>query len=773
MQHIAGQTAAITALMLLGLLGGGMPSAAAVESDAVVDFMEQGSSRYHQGDFAGAVDSWQSAANLSEKQNNPEARLTALLYQAKALQALGRRDAALSVLQSAAAVVETTRNPTQKSLLYARLGDLYLSIGQPDQAMAFLEKAEDLAIAADSKRALAGVLINTGVAHASRKDYADAMAAWDECRGLADQISDEAPALKSRVLINMARMSVRLGDPRAAIEALRNAMAALDDQPDDYGKGRDLVSLALLSMEGRRIWPDAADEMDPLALAALQRAGVIADDLKSAELTSLARGYTGRLYELRGRKEEALRLTHSALFYAQQSGTSPEIRYRLHWQAGRLHADAGNANAAIRSYRLAVEALTPIRQELAAGYRDRQDFFQEKIRPVYLELARLLLEKAQRRQDRASRESLLREGRDAMELLKTVELQEYFQDPCVSDLKTTTLEPEEMAPHTAVIYPIPFPEYLAILLMTRDAIDLYTVPVAATELDRTVRRFRRRLQNSRGEGFEEDGRTLHDWLIRPMEPALGQRDIDTLVIAPDGVLRLIPFSTLYDGERFLVQKYAMGTVPAITLTTARPADKKRGGVLLEGLSEARQGFASLPSVKQELSTLHDLMGGTVLLDENFTLDNLTRAFDDADYDIVHMATHGVFGGSADETFLLTHNEKLTMDRLEAIIDQTRRRGNQVELLTLSACQTALGDEWAAFGLAGIAVKAGVSSAVATLWFADDEAAFEIMTEFYRQLHQEKKSKSQALRLAQTRMIRDDRFHHPAFWAPFLLIGNWL
>jgi CHAT domain-containing protein len=166
------------------------------------------------------------------------------------------------------------------------------------------------------------------------------------------------------------------------------------------------------------------------------------------------------------------------------------------------------------------------------------------------------------------------------------------------------------------------------------------------------------------------------------------------------------------------------------------------------------------------------MGGTVLLDEAYTLENLDRTFATTDYRIVHMATHGVFGGSSDETFLLTHDDKLTMDRLEDLIGRTRRRGSQVDLLTLSACQTALGDEWAAFGLAGIAVKAGVSSAVATLWYADDEAAFEIMTDFYRRLRGAGDSKARALQQAQVRMIRDNRFDHPAFWAPFLLIGNW-
>lgn len=760
----------VPALLCLALLTGASPPAAAGATTAAA-LLEEGSARYRQGDFARAADSWRSAAALATEEADPAVRLEALLSQARALQALGHMDRALAVLQSATTAVEAAGDPAQKALFYARLGDLYLSLGRTETAFTFLEKGEDVATAGEAPYALAVVLNNTGIAHASRKDYVDAVAAWNECRYLLDRMAD-APDLRSRVLINLARVSLRLGNPRAAVTTIREALNAIGRRPDAHDKARDLISLGGIALEGRDIWPGSTGEMDRLALSALKGADAIAAGLDDPALRSLARGYLGRLYELGGRHETALRLTLSALFHAQQSGIAPEIRYRWHWQAGRLHEDTGDRDGAIRSYRLAVEALTPIRRELTTGYRDRRSLFQEKIRPVYLSLARLLLEKAAAQRGREARESLLREGRETMELLKTVELQEYFQDPCVADLESAPLQPEAMADQTAVIYPIPFRDELAIILITRDAADLFTVPVTAAELDRTVRRFRRRLQNSRGEGFREEGRRLYDWLIRPLEPTLSDRRIETLVVAPDGVLRLIPFAPLHDGDRFLIERYAVGTVPALTLTRAASPASRQGGVLLEGLSKARQGFASLPGVKEELKALQELMGGTVLLDEDYTLENLDRAFATTDHPIVHMATHGVFGGSSDETFLLTHDDKLTMDRLEDLIGRTRRRGNQVDLLTLSACQTALGDEWAAFGLAGIAVKAGVSSAVATLWYADDEAALEIMTDFYRHLQAAGEPKARALQQAQIRMIRDDRFDHPAFWAPFLLIGNW-
>ena len=114
-----------------------------------------------------------------------------------------------------------------------------------------------------------------------------------------------------------------------------------------------------------------------------------------------------------------------------------------------------------------------------------------------------------------------------------------------------------------------------------------------------------------------------------------------------------------------------------------------------------------------------------------------------------------------------------MNRLENLLQLSQSRDKPVELLTLSACQTAVGDERAALGLAGIAIKAGVRSALASLWFVNDEATSQLVIEFYKQLQNPALSKAQALQNAQKKLAAQRNFRHPAFWAPFLLIGNWL
>lgn len=199
-------------------------------------------------------------------------------------------------------------------------------------------------------------------------------------------------------------------------------------------------------------------------------------------------------------------------------------------------------------------------------------------------------------------------------------------------------------------------------------------------------------------------------------------------------------------------------------------------VLLTGLSEERiqnkMVFPSLPGVPAELQSIETITKGRKLMNQAYTLPELTREFKNEAYTVLHLATHGIFGGRAEDTFLLTYDGRMTMNRLESLIQTGMFRENNVDLLTLSACQTAQGNEQAAFGLAGIAVKAGVKSAIATLWSVDDAATSRLLSEYYRQYAAGGVSKAKALQIAQKKLIEQPRFWHPSFWSPFLLIGNW-
>jgi len=509
-----------------------------------------------------------------------------------------------------------------------------------------------------------------------------------------------------------------------------------------------------------------------IANRSMNTAKRIGELIQDKRILSQTNGQIGARLENGKHFSKSIRKTNQALFFAQEQD-QPYLIYLWQWQIARLFKAQGDMANAIRYYERAVKTLNPIHQKLLRGYRSQKNPFDTEIRPVYLELAEIYLHQADVMPDDASRERKLRQARDIMELLKAFELQDFFQDECIiKETEKVTLD--RTAPHTAVIYPIILPDRLALLLILPDGLKQIKTTVDSKTLKQTVLRLRKRLQTRTNNRFLYEARQLYDWIIRPMEDELAAQKVDTLIIAPDSALRLIPFSTFHDGKQFLVEKYALATVPAITLTKPERLEQKEEQILISGLSEAAQGFSPLPSVTAELHDIKEIMNGKVLLQNSgHTIDNLYRELENNAYSIVHLATHGVFGGTPEETFLLTYDGKLTMNRLEQLLGLRKYRNDKVELLVMSACQTALGDERAALGLAGLAVKAGVRSVIATLWFVDDEATSLAIREFYRQLKTPDISRAKALQNAQKKLISQDRYWHPLYWSPFLLIGNWM
>jgi CHAT domain-containing protein len=232
-------------------------------------------------------------------------------------------------------------------------------------------------------------------------------------------------------------------------------------------------------------------------------------------------------------------------------------------------------------------------------------------------------------------------------------------------------------------------------------------------------------------------------------------------------------AALHDGQRFLVERYAFVTAPGLTLVEPQSLTQRAAPeVLVNGLTEAVQDFPALPFVNEEMDELARVFGGARFLrDGEFRLPAFERALRGRAFSIVHIASHGEFDSDPKKSFLLTHDGRITLDRLEQVMKAARFREDPVELLTLSACRTAAGDDRASLGLAGIAVKAGARSALATLWYVNDQASSLLVADFYRGLREQ--SKAHALQAAQRALLSDPRFRHPGYWAPFLLIGNWL
>jgi CHAT domain-containing protein len=373
----------------------------------------------------------------------------------------------------------------------------------------------------------------------------------------------------------------------------------------------------------------------------------------------------------------------------------------------------------------------------------------------------------------------LRDARKTVETFKAAELRDYFRDDCVDAALKKDVEVDVVEPKALIIHPIVLPDRLELLMSQGGKLKNITVNVSAEKLTQEVNQLRFYLRKRQTDEYLEHAKIVYDWVVRPLEDEIKGRSIDTLVFVPDGALRTVPMAALHDGKQFLIQKYPVAVTPGLDLSDPKPLRREKVNVFAAGLSEAVQGFDALPNVPRELASIQRIYGGAPLVDKDYVMPRVEKELKDNRFNVVHIASHGVFSGDIDKTYLLTFDDKLTKERLDKYIGMFRFRDDPLELLTLSACETAEGDERAALGLAGIAVKAGARSALATLWNINDQATSILIEEFYRQLKDPGVSRAVALQRAQLKVLADPTlleghiYVHPTLWSPFLLINNWL
>jgi CHAT domain-containing protein len=732
--------------------------------------MAEGLRFFRGGEFEQAVLSWREASRLYETEEKFSQQSNALVHLAQTYQALGLYRDALQNVDLALALAEKSGDRTQAAIALAAAGDLYIATGPAEIARKYLDEAVRLARELNNQDLSASALNNLGNLLTQQKTYAEALAAYNESASLATTRNNHS--LLATALINAATASTNLKQHKQAKALLDKAMDRMRILEPSHDKAAALVNIGLGYLELRQNLGESRDSLFLLAHKSFSEAATIADSIGDRRTSSYAWGHLGRLYEEENRYQEALQLTRGAVFAAQQIN-APESLYRWEWQTGRLLRKSGNIDDAIGSYRRAVRTLQSIRPELTVSYGAPQTSFRETMGPVYFELVDLLLQRGASLQERKQVEPYLIEARETIELFKAAELRDYFRDDCVDTAlsKITTLD--VVAQTAVVIYPILLQDRTELLVSLPSGLKRVLVPVGADVLTEEVRQLRRRLEKRTTREYLPHAQKLYDWLIRPLETDLAAASIDTLVFVPDGALRTIPMAALHDGKQFLIAKYAVAITPSLNLSDPQPLKRENMKVLAVGVTEAVQGFPALPNVTAELQELQSLLGSQNLVNREFLSANLEKKLREEQFSVVHVASHGEFGNDVENTFLLTFDEKLSLDRLNGMVGVFRFRDDPLELLTLSACDTAAGDDRAALGLAGMAIKAGARSALATLWNINDEAAVGLVVDFYRQIKNPQISRSVALQQAQLKLIENPRYEHPGFWSAFLMINNWL
>ncbi|MEQ8381586.1 MAG: CHAT domain-containing protein [Coleofasciculus sp. A1-SPW-01] len=294
--------------------------------------------------------------------------------------------------------------------------------------------------------------------------------------------------------------------------------------------------------------------------------------------------------------------------------------------------------------------------------------------------------------------------------------------------------------------------------------------------------------------YQRYAQQLYQWLIAPLETELKTQEINNLAFIMDQGLRSLPLAVLHDGDKFIIEQYSIGFMPSLSLTDTRYRDVRDVQVLAMGASQFTDQNP-LPAVPTELSAIAtQLWQGKSFLNEDFTAANLKTARASQPFGIIHLATHGEFkSGQPSSSYIQFWDRKLKLSDIR----QLGLHDPTVELMVLSACRTALGDAEAELGFTGLAVQAGVKSALGSLWYVSDEGTLGLMTGFYEQL-QQSPLKAEALRQAQLAMIRGQvrleegylvtpnrrialppelanlpskELTHPYYWSAFTLVGS--
>ncbi len=794
-----------------------------------------GSFQLSQGQAEQAFITWQQAIDRYQQVNDQAGVVRAQINQAQALRSAGLYRRAKTLLQQVSQTLEKQTDPAVKASGLINYGDALRLMGNLEQSQKVLEQGLKLAqqqVIADSATAYMS-LGNTAraqmSANSTRPQPMDAalhyyqQAAdlapnltikvqaqlnqlsllvdnkfWEGAQRLTQQLLPEIPALpasrtKTYAQISYARNLIQLAakDVRSGYGRQCHDRTALTPPLSTQGIGAAIAKAEKIDKTDARDRGDKPFSFLTTATHTLADAVQQSDDRQDWQAKSYALGYLGHVYEVDGHCLEALSLTRQALALAQ-SHKALDIAYRWEWQTGRLYRDLAATETTDRSqqelasnpkyqnaivaYKATFTTLQSLRRDLAAGNADAQFNFQEQTEePIYREFVDLLL-----RLKTPSQSNLI-QARNVIESLQIAELENFLQEPCVA-LNPESIDRvvDEANSTTAALFPIILQDRIEVILKLPRQKDLihYSYTIPEEQVSDTIEQFHQKLQLDYGfETVKQEAKAVYDWLLAQSRSQLEAAKINTLVFVPDSKLRNVPMAALYDGKQFLVENFATTVALNLELQNPKPLPKQLR-VLAASLTDPPStfaNFAKLENVNKEVAAIANA-GVTVIpiQDQKFTTQAFNQTINQSSFSIVHLATHGQFSSDPQKTFLLTASGSIKVDDLGSLF-RTRglNRSDEIELLVLSACETASGDNRATLGIAGTAVRAGARSAIASLWSLDDESSVELMKQFYQQLGKGNVARAEALRQAQLLLMKNEQYAYPRYWAPLILLGNWL
>ncbi len=799
----------------------------------------QGKQLYEAGQFSQAVRVWQQAADTYAQVGDKDRMTQSLINMAEAQQALGLYPRACNTLLQAFGIAEPecqkltqedeNRQQRQDSLLKTlkaqpnslnkasglrSLGDVFQRLDDLELSQQILQLSLEVAKVLPSPQDESAAWVSLGNTERALGNRAKARqdtttkqkptplrCPYRPGRGAAEKFYQQAAKFYQQAATESASPTTWVQAQLNRLNVLLETDALSDAQdlwPTIQSKLRDLPSnrsavyaqinlaqsLSCLKQATATDAPSWSEVAQALATAVRQ-----ARSLGDQRAESFALGYLGGLYAQTQKQPEAQDLTQQALMLAQAI-KAPDIAYQWQWQLGYLLTNQGDIQgampkalreASIAAYTEAVNTLQSIRTDLSATSRNVQLSFQESVEPVYRQLVDLLLQPPSTPpyQEGVSTPENLEQARQVIEALQLAELENLLRCS-LQNAKTAPID-QEVDPTAAVIYPIILDDRIEVILsLYRQPLRHYSKPLpkeqTVEDLLDTLH-FNLQNLNGAGPGFLKLSQQVYGWLIEPLEAELEKSGVKTLVFVLDGSLRNIPMAALHDGQRYLIEKYALALSPSLQLLEPKPLSEGHLEILAAGIFQKIPDVPApaLPEVKQELERISEVTGSLVLRNQEFTRLALENKINSRPFSVVHLATHGQFSSQPNQTYIHAWDDRININQLNTLLrSREQSRADAIELLVLSACETASGDKRAALGLAGVAVRAGARSTLATLWQVNDKSTAELMAQFYNTLSNSGDStvtKAKALQSAQLELLR--RYKAPFYWAPYVLVGNWL
>ncbi|MDP8965282.1 MAG: CHAT domain-containing protein [Cyanobacteriota bacterium] len=752
----------------------------------------QGKLQLAQGRAEQALTTWQKATATYQQVGDKIGVARSLINQAQALRVLGFYQRITDTLEQASQILQNQPDSAIKAGGLLSFGESLRLVGDLKKSQEVLQKSLAIAQQLPSPPAITAALLSLGNTAYAQQKFEDALKYYQQAIA-----SSTSPTTTLQAQLNQLRLLIETGK-RTEAQALATK---IQPQLASLSVGRTAIySQINFTQSLMKLWSQKSEVGSQDAFTPQSAAQILATVQKQAKelgdqrAESYALGYLGQVYEQTQQRSEAQALTEKALLLAQSSNAR-DIAYLWQWQLGRLlkaqigegktnsSADASATPQALReasiaAYKEAINTLSSLRNDLVATNLDLQFSFRESVEPVYRQLVGLLLQPpldlplTKGESGEVSQENL-QQARQVIESLQLAELDNFFQEAC---LTARPQQIDQVDPKAAVIYPIILPDRLEVILsLPNQPLRHYATSIAQSDLESLLNKMRRSLRRT---SLDQErlplSQKVYDWLVRPAESELVASGIKTLVFALDGSFKNVPMAALYDGQQYLVEEYSVALTPSLQLLEPRLLAREQIKVLVGGLSEARQGFLALPGVESEVKQIESNIPTQVLLNQQFTSTALQDQIKAVPFPVVHLATHGQFSSNAENTFILAWDERINVKELGGLLQaRAQNERKPIELLVLSACQTAAGDNRAALGLAGVAVRSGARSTLATLWSVDDRSTSSFMVEFYQGLAQSQVTKVQALRDAQLALLKQPEFRHPYYWAPFVLVGNWL